>query len=159
MLERIKSGTVAGLAAGVSVAVFFLVYDLVRMEPLATPWLLASTVFGAPMEISVGLGTLAWAASVATAAWGFTLYGLGHFAIFVLIGLGGAWVFRPGGVRGTVVTGALFGMFVGSAAFYGGLSILAPEFVTSPDWRLILLANALAGVVMVSQLVDHPEPD
>lgn len=159
MLERIKRGTAAGLAAGVSVAVFILAYDLVQMEPLATPRLIAGSVLGAPTAVAGDLGTLAWVASVATATWSLTLYTLAHFALFVLIGIVGAWLFRPGGVVGNVLTGALFGGFVGSAFFYGGLALLAPGFISAPDFRLVLLANAIAGVVLVSQLVDHPEPD
>jgi len=159
MLERVKRGTVAGLAAGVSVAVFVLVYDFVRMDPLATPRLFAGGLLGTPVDVSGDLGTLAWVASIATATWSLTLYALAHFALFVLIGLAGAWLFRPGGVRANVITGALYGGVVGSALVYGGLALLTPAFVVLPDWRLVLAANAVAGVVLVSQLVDHPEPD
>lgn len=159
MLQRIKAGTLAGLAAGIAVAVVILVYDLATLDPLGTPKRLAGNVLGVPhpIETADGLSALAWVASVMTTAWAVVLYTAVHFAVFALVGIGAAFVF-PSLVRGTVATGALYGALAGSAVFYAGLALLAPGFLSVPDWRLALAANALAGVVMVSQLVDVREP-
>jgi len=161
MLDRIKTGSLAGLAAGIVVMIVILVYDLARLEPLATPGALAGNVLGVPhqIETSQGLGALAWIASAMTAAWGLALYTAVHFAVFVALGIGAAFVFHPTAVAGTVLTGSLYGAVAGSGVFYAGLALVAPGFVGTPDWRLILAANAIAGLVMVSQLVEVPEPD
>ena len=158
MLNRIKAGIVAGLAAGLAVAVMVLVYDLAHREPLSTPALLASTVLGTPVDVEPGLGLVAWVTSVLRAGWAISAYTAAHFAVFALVGVGAAFVFMRGRIRGNVLTGALYGALAGTAVFYMGLALVAPEFVAVPDWRLVVLTNAVAGVVIVSQLLDHPEP-
>jgi len=161
MLDRIKAGSAAGLAAGIAVMALILVYDLARLEPLATPGLLAGNVLGVPqpIETSAGLGALAWLSDVMQAGWALALYTVVHFAVFIGLGIGAAFVFHPTAVAGTVLTGALYGALAGSAVFYAGVELVAPAFVGTPDWRLILAANAIAGVVMVSQLVELPEAE
>jgi hypothetical protein len=159
VLERIKVGTTAGLAAGLSVAVMILVYDVVKLDPLATPRLLAGNVLGIPIEVDSGLGLLASLTTALNASYALAAYTLTHFAVFALVGIGAAFVFKSAIFSGNVVTGGIYGMLVGTAVFYLGLAFLAPEFISAPDWRLVLLTNAVAGVVMVSQIVDHPGPD
>jgi len=158
LLERIKVGTAAGLAAGLSVAVMILVYDLVKLEPFATPRLLAGNVLGIPIEIDSNLGMLASLSAALKVGYALVAYTFAHFAVFGLVGIGAAFVFRSAIFSGNVVTGGIYGMLVGTAVFYLGLAFLAPEFVSAPDWRLVLATNAVAGVVMVSQIVDRPEP-
>jgi len=159
MLQRLKAGAVAGLAAGVAVAVLVLVYDLATLDPLGTPRRLAGNVLGAPhpIEAADGLTALAFVAAAMKTAWAIMLYTAAHFTVFALVGVGGAFVF-PSLVKGTVLTGALYGTLAGTAVLYGGMALLAPGFLAVPDWRLVLIANAVAGVVMVSQLVEVPEP-
>lgn len=159
MLERVKVGAGAGLAAGLSVAVMVLVYDLVKLEPLATPRLLASNVLGAPLELGDGLGIVAWVTGALQIGWAVLGYTVAHFAVFALVGVGGAFALRPAIVSPNVATGALYGALVGTAVFYAGLALVAPQFVSAPDWRLVLLTNAVAGVVLVSQLVDDSEAE
>lgn len=156
MLERIKVGTAAGLAAGLSVAVMVLVYDIAKMEPLATPTALAGSVLGTPIELNTGLGTLDWIAGALHVGWGIIGYTAAHFLVFALVGVGAAFVFRSGLLPGNVLTGALYGALVGSGVFYLGLGLVAPQFISVPDWRLVMLVNAVAGVVLVSQLLDQP---
>ena len=158
MLNRIKAGIVAGLAAGLSVAVMVLVYDLVNREPLSTPVLLAGTVLGTPIDVQPGLGFMSWVASVLQAGWAIAAYTAAHFAVFAIVGIGAAAVFLGSRVPGNVLTGALYGALAGTAVFYAGLALLAPAFLAVPDWRLVVITNAVAGVVMVSQLLDRPEP-
>ncbi|MDH3732471.1 MAG: hypothetical protein OEU54_03015 [Gemmatimonadota bacterium] len=156
MLNRVKAGLTAGLAAGLAVAVMILVYDLVKLEPLATPRLLASNVLGAPVELSDGLGVLAWTAGVLKVSWSIILYAIAHFSIFAVVGVVAAFVFGSAVLSANIATGAAYGGLVGTAVFYAGLALMAPQFIAAPDWRLVVLMNAFAGVVLVSQLVDHP---
>lgn len=159
MFDRVKAGAIAGLAAGLSVAVMVLVYDLVRLEPLATPTLLASNVLGAPVELHDGWGAVAWLADALEIAWAVLGYAAAHFLVFALVGVGAAFVFGPSLVSANVATGALYGALVGTAVFYAGLALVAPQFVAIPDWRLVVITNAVAGVVLVSQLIDVPDPE
>lgn len=160
MLDRLKRGGTAGVIAGFVVALAVLAHDLVAREPFSTPRLLARNVLGAPVEgQTAGSGTLDWLARTLVAGWELAAYSAVHFAAFAVFGVLGAWVFRPGRLAGNVLTGALFGLVAGSAMFYAGLWLVAPSFVAAPDWRLIAAVNALAGVVVVSQLVDAPDPD
>lgn len=159
MLDRIKRGAIAGFMAGVAVAIVVLVHDIFARTPLATPRLLARNLLGAPLESgSSGGGALAWIAGMLVAGWELLAYSVVHFAAFVVFGVLGAWAFHPRRLPGNALTGALFGLVGGSAMFYAG-ALMAPAFVALPDWRLVAAANAFAGVVLVSQLVDAPDPD
>lgn len=154
MLQLLKRGSTAGLAAGAAVALVVLVYDLIQLEPLATPKLLSENIFGSQVERTLDLDALSWIAAVMGTTKSIAIYTMAHFAVFAALGVLGAWVFRPAGVPGNLLTGALFGMAGGSATFYAGHALLAPSFVAAPAWGLVLVANALAGIVIVSQLVD-----
>jgi len=158
MLDLIKRGSVAGLTAGVAVAVGVLVYDLFNMAPLATPAALARNLMGAPVITSTDVGVLAWLSLVAQRSYSLAAYTLTHLSIFALVGIFAAWMFRTGRVPANALTGALFGLAVGTGVFYAGWGLLAPSFVEIPAWQLIAAMNAIAGVVLVAQLTDDPVP-
>jgi len=157
MLDRLKRGGTAGIIAGFAVAVVVLLHDLLARKPFSTPRVLGRNVLGAPVDGEAGgPAALDWIARTLIAGWELVAWSAVHFAAFALFGVLGAWVFRPGRLAGNVLSGALFGLVVGSAMFYAGLWLVAPSFVAAPDWRLVAAMNALAGVVVVSQLVDPP---
>lgn len=160
MLERLRRGATAGIIAGFVVALVVLGHDLLVREPFSTPRVLARNLLGAPVEGQAGeTGALDWLARTLVAGWELVAWSAVHFAAFALFGVLGARVFRSGRVAGNVLSGALFGLVAGSAMFYAGLWLVAPSFVAAPDWRLVAAVNALAGVVVVSQLVDPPRDD
>ena len=158
MLDLIKRGSVAGLTAGVAVAVGVLVYDLFNMAPLATPAALARNLMGAPVMTSTDIGALTWLSVAAQRSYGLAAYTLTHLSIFALVGILAAWMFRMGKVPANVLTGALFGLAVGTGVFYVGFGLVAPSFVEAPAWQLVATMNAIAGVVLVAQLTDDPVP-
>lgn len=158
MLDRLRRGGTAGIIAGFVVALVVLVHDLLVREPLSTPRLLGRNLLGAPVEGGAsGTGALDWLARTLVAGWELAAYSVVHFGAFALFGVLGAWVFRPGRIAGNVLSGALFGLVAGSAMFYAGMWLVAPSFLAAPDWRLVAAMNALAGVVLVSQLVEVAE--
>ena len=159
MLDRIKRGAIAGVVTGFAVALVVFLHDLLIREPFSTPRLLGRNLLGAPVEGAAGEGGLAWVARTLVAGWEVVAYSAVHFLAFALFGVLGAWVFHSGRVRGNVLTGALFGLGVGSAMFYAGLVLVGPSFLAFPDWRLVAAMNALAGVVLVSQVVDIADPE
>lgn len=157
MLERLRQGTVAGLMAGAAVILVFFVYDLARLEPFATPAFLAQTIFGQPAQSTIDLSAAGQAAEwIRTGMW-LGAYALAHLAAFVGVGIAAAWLFQVRGAPANVLTGALYGGVAGSAVFYGGYALSAPDFVSAPDWRLMLFANVVAGVVIVAQLLGDSE--
>ncbi len=157
MLDRIKHGAIAGVVSGLAVAIGVFVFDLFARHPLATPRLLGHTLMGAPVE-GTGGGGLDWLARMLVAGWELVAYSAVHFFAFALFGIAGAWVFAPGRMVANVLTGALFGLVAGSAMFYAGLLAVGPAFVAVPDWRLVIAMNAFAGIVLVSELADSPDP-
>lgn len=152
MLALIKRGSVAGLWAGAAVALFFLVLDLFQLEPLATPRLLARNLMGgvAPAETAGGMGALAWLGDVALAIRGVAAYTAVHFAAFVLVGIAGAWCFAEGRLPINAGAGALFGVVAGTLLFGLGMAFFAQASL--PSWTMVVLANAIAGVVIAAQL-------
>ena len=134
-----------------------LVYDLFKMDPFATPALLTRSLMGGPVVASSDLGALEWLAGAVQGTVGLAGYTLAHLSIFALVGVFGAWLFRPGRVPANVATGALFGLAAGSGVFYAGFGLFAPSFVQAPAWQLILAMNAIAGVVIVAQLTEDPK--
>lgn len=166
MLDWVKRGLVAGFTGAATIAAGVFLYDLIVSEPLATPDALARNLLGAPVvpvegteaAVAGGTGTLAWIADAGVGAYRLALYTLVHFAAFLLLGLSGAWLFLRAGVPGNVLTGALFGAGIGTAVFYAGFALLAPGSVHLPAVGLVVAMNAVAGVVMVSQIVDAPDP-
>ncbi|MDX1579263.1 MAG: hypothetical protein R3266_12305 [Gemmatimonadota bacterium] len=166
MLDLIRRGTVAGFVAGITVALVVFVHDLILMEPFATPRLLAQNLIGAPAGteaggspgLSVAGGALPWVAAFLVGVRDIAFFTIAHFAVFAVLGILGAWLFSPGRWSANVATGALYGAVAGSAVLLAGLLFFAPNFVAAPSWPLLLAANAVAGVVLVAQLTDPPEP-
>ena len=158
MTVLFRRGSVAGIWAGITVAAGIFVYDLIALEPFATPTVLARNITGAPVA-SADIAGLEWFGTVLRNAYSLGVYTLAHLAIFAILGIAGAWVFQEGRSPANVLTGALFGIAAGSAVFYAGHALLAPTFVMLPAWQLILAMNAVAGVVLVAQLTEDPVPD
>ncbi len=84
---------------------------------------------------------------------GLAKYAFLHFCVFAAIGIGAALFFQRGSVAVNTLTGALYGIVACSAAFYTGIALLTGGFLATPDWRLVVGANAVAGVIMVANLL------
>lgn len=130
----VGQGVIAGLLAGASVALFFLVLDAVSAEVLRTPTVLAAAVFG-QAPASVGAGLIA----------AFT--GL-HLAVFAALGAGAVTLFRWAGLPQNVTSGALYGIFVFSLLFYVSLMVTGTEVFPASWWPAALVGNLVAGVVL-----------
>lgn len=152
-IARLKDGIVAGLYGGAGLIVLFFVFDLVRLQPLSTPLFLSSAVLGEPPgaspEVLAALKVGEWilvARHIAT----FTAL---HMAAFAGLGLGAAALFGPIGVPKHILTGALYGASACSLVFYACVGWLGgAEAAGAIDGRLLVGANALAGVIIVAHL-------
>ncbi len=147
-LPYYRWGIATGALGASTVAVFFLLIDMIEGRPLATPNALGATLFlGEPFDLSRGLG----AALIA----GYTALHLGIFvglALVVAIALFGRDE-QP--TAGVIMTGSLTAIFlVGTVVL--GFGFRALSGVSLWDGRgveLVLLANVLASLAMASLLV------
>jgi len=142
-------GAVAGLLAGLVVAGWYLVRDLVHLAPLTTPMALGQTILGPG-----GIRISAWSADgfvpkiiVAANVAAFTLL---HFLVFAVLGLTAVLLFRLASWPLNPLTGALYGLTVCSATFYVVIAFVSDTEVASgvPGLASVLLVNALAGAAM-----------
>ena len=153
VLRCIRDGAVAGVYAGAALMALFLVFDLLRLhQPLATPVFLSSAILDRPVEVSPGLVVALKVADIIVLARNITTFTMLFLGVYASLGIGAAFLFECLEVPKNVVTGALYGMLVGSTVFYGGLGILAGDLLAAPEWRLLLLGNGVAGVIMVAHL-------
>lgn len=148
----IRDGAVGGLFGGVAVVAFFFVYDLVRLEPFATPAFLSGAVLGSGPRSSAGdLGVFMTIASVITGAGHILVYSFLHLLVFCLLGVGAAFMFLWIDEPPKVLSGALYGLLVCSLVFYVALG-LTGDLTGAPDWRAVVLGNLFAGGVMARHL-------
>jgi hypothetical protein len=130
-------GAVAGIAAGLVVAVWFLVLDLVTAEAFRTPATLASVIVGDQSAPTFRL---------------VAIYTLLHFAVFALLGIGAAFLVRVIGVAPSLLMGAVFGLGVLGTVHYGALLIAGRGALTVLPPLHVLAANLLGGMVMMAYL-------
>jgi hypothetical protein len=130
-------GAVAGIAAGLVVAVWFLVLDVVTAEAFRTPAALAGVIVGKQ--------------SAATFGW-VAMYTVLHFTVFALLGIGAAFLVRAIGVAPSLLIGAVFGLGVLGTVHYGALLIAGTGALTVLPPRHVLAANLLGGMVMMAYL-------
>jgi hypothetical protein len=135
LLER---GAIAGAAGATTIALFFLVHDLIRGNPLHTPALVASA--GAGHE-TVQFSVIAIA-----------ILTLIHYALFVAVGIGITWLIARFYIRPHYLLGAVFGFLLFDLLFYAGSFITGINVVREIGWPATLAANMIAGVVMFAYL-------
>lgn len=129
-----RDGIVAGLLAGVVVAVFFLGVDVVRAgEPLRTPAFLGGALFSGGGQAGPG---------------GIVLFTALHLLAFAGVGAGAVLVCEWAGLPHNVLLGAVYGLLVCTLLFYGSLVAAGTRVLPAPGWRGVLTGNMLAGVVL-----------
>ncbi|MGH7539912.1 MAG: hypothetical protein ACRELC_02830 [Gemmatimonadota bacterium] len=157
-----RDGIVAGLYGGGALIGLFFAFDLVRLDPLATPILLSGAMLGDAPETSPGVVAALRIGEWVLLARNLALFTALHLAVFAGLGVAAAVLFGPLGLPKHVLTGALYGAVVCSLVFYTSVTAVAgANATTAIDWRLLLGANALAGVIMVAQLAgeEHDAAD
>jgi hypothetical protein len=136
-LRTLVHGAVAGILAGLVIAVWFLVVDFAAAEPFHTPATLASAIVG-----DQGAPTFQLVAT----------YTLLHFSVFALLGIGAAFLVRAIGVAPGLLMGAVFGLGVLGTVHYGALLIAGTGALTVLPPVHVLAANLLGGMVMMAYL-------
>jgi hypothetical protein len=128
-------GLVGGLVAGLAVASWFLVADIVAGHPFHTPTVLAGALF----HRDIVEPTFRWLAA----------YSLLHFGVFALLGVTMAWAIAPLEAPPRLLLGVVFGIAVLDAVFYGALLFTGVRLLEVVPWHQVLGANILSGVAMM----------
>ena len=134
-------GLVAGLAAAVTLAVWFLVVDAVHGRPLLTPNVLGTALF----HRGEGLDTPELLPTSFEMVLGFTWV---HLLVFLLIGLGASWLLGVAERHPHVGFGVVL-LFV----FFEGGYLFAAWFFAQPllhalAWQSVVIGNLLAAIAM-----------
>jgi hypothetical protein len=138
-------GAIAGAIGAVTVALFFLIYDLIRGTPLNTFALITNA--GAAPDPS-DLSVLAVAV--------FTVI---HFALFIAVGIAITWLIGRFYIRPHFLLGAVFGFLLFDLLFYAGSVVTGVNVVREIGWPAVLAANVIAGIAMFAYLqATAPEP-
>ena len=156
-LRLYATGAKGGLLAGAATLAVLFLYDLFRLDPLASPVLLSGAALGQAIEVTPGVEAALRAADVIRIAGGLLKYAILHFSVFAALGIGAALLFRRGRVAMNALTGALYGVVACSAAFYAGIAVLAGSIQAAPDWRVVVGANAVAGLIIAASLLGEPD--
>ena len=134
----LTSGTAAGLAGGTFLILFYLLIDVLRGEPLATPAFLAAGLFGTgPDAITVA---------------GYVLLTTVHLVAFVLLGILACVLTEVTPLPRSILVGAVYGLFANTLLFYLALIMSGASVVQAPAWPVAFAGNVLAGIVIMSYL-------
>jgi hypothetical protein len=129
---------VGGIVAGIVVVVWFLVMDLVAVDPFGTPARLSSAVLREEF-------TRPWPRLIA-------LYTVLHFGVFVCMGIATNWALRALQLEPGVVVGVIFGLFVLNTVHYAGLLVTGTNLLTVVPVLQVTIANLVGGVLMMVYL-------
>ena len=133
-----KQGLVVGIIGAVTVAVWFLILDLVRGRPLFTPAALGATVFFGVRDLD----------SVEVTAAVILGYSAVHLAAFILLGTLVVVIARRARKTPPLILGALL-VFVTFQALFMGVVAIAGEFLLGAlAWWGVAIGNILAAVTM-----------
>ncbi|HEX2168478.1 MAG TPA: hypothetical protein VHG09_14685 [Longimicrobiales bacterium] len=131
-------GAIAGAIGAATLAVFFLIVDLLRGTPLATPAFLASVTAGRD--------------AVDTSALLIALYTVIHFAVFIAFGIAVTWVIERVRIRPHFLVGAILGFLLFDMLFYAGVVVTGVDVVRALGWPEVLAGNVIAGIAMFGWL-------
>jgi hypothetical protein len=145
-LGVLQRGAVAGLAGGAVLAAWFLLVDGLSGRPFHTPAFLFRVLVGSDSVSLVG-------AQVA-------LYTVVHFAAFLLVGIGAAWLLERLQIVPGLLLGAVLGFLLFDLVFYLGITLTGVDVVGYLGWAEVLAGNFLAGIVVIGTVrLLGPEPE
>jgi hypothetical protein len=130
---------VAGLLGAVTVALWFLVFDVARGHPFETPALLAAVFLHGATDAE--LPAITWLLVVE--------YSVLHVAAFVVVGIAAAWLIVAAEHEAGLVV-ALLVFFAGFEVFFLALVMFhGPALLAALSWWGVLAGNLLATGVML----------
>ena len=145
--QIIIDGAVAGIVGAVTVAAWFLIFDLIRGHALETPALLAAVILHGSRGVAVGGGFAGLAIE----------YSILHFAAFIAVGIAAGLLLEAAEAEHHLVFSlAIF--FAGFEAFFFAAALfLGPDVMAALTWWGIIVGNLLATAAMLSYFLGrHP---
>jgi len=128
-------GFIAGAAAAAALAVWFLVIDGLAGQAFHTPAFLASLIL-ARDTVAVAFGPIA-------------IFTVIHFAVFLILGVVGAWLLDRFDTVPVIPLGLILGFLLFDLLFYGGVAITGTDVVHYLGWAEVLVGNIIAGLLLV----------
>jgi hypothetical protein len=139
-VDVVREGVVAGFLGGSVVAVWFLLYDAIRLRPLHTPALLGAAVLQGLRDPELLIPRL-------DVVVGYTVF---HFAVFAFFGIAVA-AFLLGAEREPRILLGLFVLFLCfQIFFFGFLQALDALLAGELPWWNVAVGNLLASVAMIT---------
>jgi hypothetical protein len=139
-VDVVREGVVAGFLGGSVVAVWFLLYDAIRLRPLHTPALLGAAVLQGLRDPELLIPRL-------DVVVGYTVF---HFAVFAFFGIAVA-AFLLGAEREPRILLGLFVLFLCfQIFFFGFLQALDALLAGELPWWNVAIGNLLASVAMIT---------
>ena len=137
--RSVREGLISGALGGATIALWFLILDVLQHRPLYTPSLLGSAIFR-PGLTSGGNPPLSLAmASLFTGI---------HFLVFGLIGCLASWLLAKAERNPNLGFGLILLFVVFDACFAAFATIFAEPVLKALTWPAILVANFLAATAM-----------
>jgi hypothetical protein len=139
-VDVVREGIVAGFLGGSVVAVWFLLYDAIRLRPLHTPALLGAAVLQGLRNPDLLIPRL-------DVVVGYTIF---HFAVFAFFGIAVA-AFLMGAEHEPRILLGLFVLFLCfQIFFFGFLQALDALLAGELPWWNVAIGNLLASVAMIT---------
>jgi hypothetical protein len=140
-----REGIAAGLLGATSVAIWFALLDMFRGK-----------IFATPIMMGTSLGTLFLSGDAPGPAAAFLGYTVFHFTMFVIVGIGFAWVVNGAEKVPSVAIG-LLGLLVVFEVWWVGGTYLLSEGFGNLSWLQVFIANLIgAGVMSLYLWRQHP---
>lgn len=142
----IGDGAMAGLLGAVTVALWFLLFDVSRGRPLETPALLAAALLhGKPIVDGMQFHLV-------------IEYTVLHFAAFLLFGIAAAILIEAAERERPLIISLLIFLFAFEVLFVALTMFMGPIVSAALSWWSVLAGNLLATVVMLGYffLLRHP---
>jgi len=134
----IVQGVTGGILAGLVVALWFLVVDVLVGHPFRTPTLLA----GVLLHREFPQATFRLVAA----------YSVLHFGVFALLGVVMAWVSAVFAAPPRLLLSVVFGLVLQEVVFYTGLLLSGAPHLDVVPWPHVFGANIASGLVLMSYL-------
>jgi hypothetical protein len=139
-VDVVREGVVVGFVGGAVVAVWFLLYDAIRLRPLHTPALLGAAVLQGlrdPEQLIPRLDVVV----------GYTIF---HFAVFAFFGIAVAAFLLAAEREPRILLGLFILFLCFQVFFFGFLEALDAHLAGALPWWNVAIGNLLASVAMIT---------
>ena len=148
-----QEGLIAGILGALTVALWFLVVDVVHGRPFYTPTVLGTALFGRG----------AWPATLETVPASFEMVAMFtwvHLLAFAVVGVVVARLIGMAERNPSLGFGFVLLFVILEACFTAAVMIVAAPVLRALTWPAILVANLLAAAVMAGYFwLRHPTMD